>query len=215
MIIDLIQAHVALAALLFLVLAPFGTGVYLQGCKLALAVTLTFVPVGELTLTEAVRSLTHDVSVSFVVMVCFYCLKKLGLIDIAPADHRHLLWVVGAGAMLLYPASLGLSYLDPYRWGYEPAGLMLATGAIALYFLHRGNTFGATVLTFPALVYCLDLDTTENYWNYLIDPALVMLALLYGLRSLARFSVHRIRTLIATPTLATHTPTAESTETPR
>lgn len=194
MMFEIWQAHLALALFLFLLVAPFGTSRGWQALKLAIAAGLTFAPVDGMSLAILVRSFTHDLSVSLLVLLAGLSLAKFGTLRVRPSHRRDLLLVFAALALLLYPASLGLSYLDPYRWGYEPGGLLLAMATLTLGFLLRGNGLGAAMLLLATLTYALRGDGPGNYWNYLIDPLLALYAWLWCLKWACLAAIRRIQT---------------------
>lgn len=182
MMFELWQAHLALTLFLFLLVAPFGTSRGWQALKLAMAAALTFLPVDGMSLAILVRSFTHDLSISLVVLLAGFVLAKFGALRIHPAHQRDLLLAIAGMALVLYPASLGLSYLDPYRWGYEPGWLLLVMALLTLGFLLRGNGLGAAALLLATLAYALRGEASGNYWNYLIDPLLALYAWLWCLK---------------------------------
>lgn len=205
MMFGLWQAHLALALFLFLLTAPFGTAPRWQALRLALAVGLTFVPVDGLSLAMVVRSFTHDLSTSLLVLLAGFTLMRFGVVTIRARHQRDLLLAMSILALVLYPASLGLSYLDPFRWGYEPGWLLLAMALLTLGFLLTGNGLGAATLLIATLAYALRGDGSGNYWNYLIDPLLALYAWLFCLNWAVRAAIRRLRALRPSAGSARHT----------
>jgi len=191
------QAHLALTLFLFLLVARAGSPRHWQALKLALAAGLTFIPVDGLPLAIVVRSFTHDLSTSLLVLLAGFTLARFGIVQIRAAHRRDLLLAFSVLALVLYPASLGLSYLDPFRWGYEPTWLLLAMAALTLAFLLRGNGLGAAMLLVATLAYALRGDGSGNYWNYLIDPLLALYAWVFSLRWASLALLRRARTLLS------------------
>ncbi|MBB4866312.1 hypothetical protein HNP46_005217 [Pseudomonas nitritireducens] len=190
------QAHLALALLLFLLVAPLGTARHWQVLKLAGAAGLTFLPVDGLPLAILVRSFTHDLSSSLLVLLAGLTLARLGAVQVR-ADHlRDLLLAFAVLTLVLYPASLGLSYLDPYRWGYEPTWLLLAMAVLTFAFLLRGNGLGAAMLLIATLAYALRGEGPGNYWNYLIDPLLALYAWVFCLKWAGAALLRRVRSFL-------------------
>ncbi|WP_447754281.1 hypothetical protein [Pseudomonas nicosulfuronedens] len=177
------QAHLVLALFLFLLAAPIARVPRAQGGLLVLAAALTFVPVDGLPLAIAVRSLSHDLSISLLVLLAALALARLRLVRVEAGVKCQVLLVFAVLGLVLYPASLGLSYLDPYRWGYQPVWLLLAIAALTLGLLCLGNWLGVAMLVLATLAYALRGDGPGNYWNYLLDPLLVLYALLGCLSS--------------------------------
>ncbi|QRY77167.1 hypothetical protein JVX91_16270 [Pseudomonas sp. PDNC002] len=196
MMLALWQAHLGLALFLFLMAAPFGTTRRWQALKLAVATGLTFLPVDGMPLAVAVRSFTHEVSISLLVLLACFTLARFGVLRIRPAQQRDVLLVLALMALVLYPASLGLSYLDPYRWGYEPGWLLLAMAVLTFGFLLTGNGPGAAMLLLATLAYALRGDGIGNYWNYLIDPLLSLYAWAWCLKWAGLAAFRRARTAL-------------------
>ncbi|MGC4010585.1 MAG: hypothetical protein QM805_17340 [Pseudomonas sp.] len=191
------QAHLALALLLFLLIAPLGNARHWQALKLAMALAVTFIPIDGLPLAIIVRSFTHDLSTSLLVLLAGFTLARLGMVQVRAPQVRDLLLAFALLALVLYPASLGLSYLDPFRWGYEPTWLLLAMAVLTLAFLLRGNGLGAATLLLATLAYALRGDGSGNYWNYLIDPLLALFAWVFSLSWAARALLRRACMLFA------------------
>lgn len=196
------QAHLTLALLLFLLISPLGSARHWQALKLAMAVGVTFIPVDGLSLAIIVRSFTHDLSTSLLVLLAGFTLAHLGVVRIRAPQVRDLLLAFAVLALVLYPASLGLSYLDPFRWGYEPTWLLLAIALLTLAFLLRGNSLGAATMLVATLAYALRGDGSGNYWNYLIDPLLTLFAWVFSLRWAGLALLRRTRTLFASERIA-------------
>jgi hypothetical protein len=127
---------------------------------------------------------TGELSIPTVVLLCGYILRRqtgVVLLD-RQARVQLYLWLLLAG-VVLYPASLGLGMVDPYRIGYD-IWLSLLMAALALvYLLLRRYSLG--------MLFMLVLVTAEsgvfgsvNTWDYLLDPLIwiaspVLLLVLY------------------------------------
>jgi len=74
--------------------------------------------------------------------------------------------------VVLYPAALGVSYLDPYRLGFAPRLLLAGVGLLSLGLLWQQHYVGCLLLSLATLGFVLQLKASTNYWDYLIDPAL-------------------------------------------
>jgi hypothetical protein len=85
-------------------------------------------------------------------------------------------------SLVLYPATLGLTYLDPYRLGYAPRLLLAVAGTLTLALLWRRHYLATAMLCVATLGFTLELKESTNYWDYLIDPALGIFCLVVLLR---------------------------------
>ncbi|MNM89442.1 hypothetical protein D3C81_1016740 [compost metagenome] len=98
-------------------------------------------------------------------------------------------------ALVLYPATLGLTQFDPYRLGYHPRPLLLVTGALALILLLARNWLGVWMLGLATLAFALGGKLSGNYWDYLLDPFLALFCWLATLWEGGRLAWRRIRTV--------------------
>ena len=134
---------------------------------------LTFALLGALALPLAayLRALVDDLAVTTVIAMGWAIAVRMNVFAPLAAMHRWQL-LVGFGllALLLYPATLGLTYADPYRLGYSPRPLIVAIGLLALLMLHWRNRLGGLMLCAATLAFSLDLKPSDNYWDYLLDP---------------------------------------------
>lgn len=76
--------------------------------------------------------------------------------------------------LALYPATLGLSAIDPYRWGFEPSALLLICAAATLFFCLRGFYTAGVSLMLATLAFTADMKVSDNYWDYVLDPLLAV-----------------------------------------
>ena len=78
-------------------------------------------------------------------------------------------WAFGAVAsLLLFPATIGLSSVDIYSWGWCK-GFVIAVGFLTLGLLLKGNRFGV-ILLIDLLVLPHRPGEANNAWDVLIDP---------------------------------------------
>ncbi len=121
------------------------------------------------------RSLTDDLAISSLVLLGWLTLQRLGVLKPLAASPRLIMLLVFAAlALTLYPATLGLTYFDPYRWGFNPRPMIIMVAVIALALICLRNALGVAMLTFATLAFTFRLKPSENYWDYLIDPLLAL-----------------------------------------
>lgn len=165
------QAHLTFALLGALLLPLAGRPRRLQGGALAVSAAIGFAPVEGLPLAAYLRALVDDLSITTLIALGWATLVRLRLCaPLASPQRWQLLVAFALLALILYPATLGLTYTDPYRLGYNPRPLLVAIGLLALLMLHRRNRPGAVALTVATLAFALDLKPSDNYWDYLLDP---------------------------------------------
>ncbi|MCF5708285.1 hypothetical protein GIV19_13410 [Pseudomonas syringae] len=168
-------AHLAFAWTLFILLAPLTSSLWWRCGLLTATSLLSVVSVNDLTMAAYARSLTDDLAVSSLVVLAWLSLQRLGVITPMAASHRWvMLSVFAVMALVLYPATLGLTYFDPYRWGYNPRTMIIVVAVMALVLVCLRNVLGVVMLSVATLAFTFRIKPSENYWDYLIDPLLAL-----------------------------------------
>lgn len=188
-------AYVSFALLLFLLLPVGRLPVAWRGVVLAAALVLGAVPLPwGLSLAGYLRAFTDDLAITSLVALTAAALVRLGwLAPSLPQQRLERCLLFALMGLLLYPAAMGVGMLDPYRWGYHPDGLLMVMAALTLLALWRGNTLTVVMLTLATLGYALELKASSNYWDYLLDPFIVLFALWGVCQSLAVGLFRRFR----------------------
>ncbi|QHF04260.1 hypothetical protein N015_18335 [Pseudomonas asturiensis] len=191
-------AHLAFAWTLFILLAPLMSSLWLRCGLLAATSLLSVVSINDLTLAAYARSLTDDLAISSLVVLGWLTLRQLGVIKPMAAAHRLVvLSVFAVMALTLYPATLGLTYFDPYRWGYNPRTMIIIVAVITLGLVCLRSVLGVVMLSAATLAFTFRIKPSENYWDYLIDPLLALYCcaalVCLGVRYLYRRTVGRNR----------------------
>jgi hypothetical protein len=146
---------------------------------------VSFIPLNGLPLAAYVRSFTDDLAITTLVLLAWVVLRRLGVVQpISRAHQVQMLLLFAVLSLLLYPATLGLTYVDPYRWGFNPRPMIVLVGALALLMLWRRNALAVWMLAVGTLAFALRLKASENYWDYLVDPLLAGYCVVAGLMQL-------------------------------
>jgi len=85
-------------------------------------------------------------------------------------------------AMLLYPFALGLTQFDSYSLGYANPWMLATLLILTLFCWLRQYYFLATIITVAVIAGSLQLLESRNLWDYLIDPAFVLIMMLTWFR---------------------------------
>ncbi|KPW96904.1 hypothetical protein [Pseudomonas syringae pv. coryli] len=166
-------AHLAFAWTLFVLLAPLTASLWWRCGLLAAVSLLSVVSIDGLSMASYARSLTDDLAISSLVLLGWLTLQRLGVLKPMAASRRGVMLLVFAAlALILYPATLGLTYFDPYRWGYNPRPMIMIVAVIALGLVFMRNALAAVMLSAATLAFTFRIKPSENYWDYLIDPLL-------------------------------------------
>ncbi|MDI3275641.1 hypothetical protein ACYZT3_17515 [Pseudomonas sp. MDT1-16] len=187
--ISLWQAHASFAMIIFLVLPAFGLPRTSRIALLAALLAASFIPLGGLSLAAYLRSYIDDLAITSMVFMAWGCLRRLDLLPPARGKTSVLI-LFAAMALVLYPATLGMSDLDPYRFGYSPRPLLIFIAALTLGLFYLRNGLAVVMLASATLAFIAGIKPSQNYWDYLIDPllglyccvALLMLAMRWAYR---------------------------------
>ena len=180
--VSLWQAHLSFVLLGFVALCALRATKPWRPWLLPILVVVSFIPVNELPLAAYVRSFTDDLAISTLVLLGWVALSRLGVVQPLDRPHRvQMLALFGALCLVLYPATLGLTYFDPYRWGFNPRPMIVLVAGLALLMLALRNTLAVWMLAVGTLAFALRLKASENYWDYLVDPLLAVYCVIAGL----------------------------------
>lgn len=187
--LSLWQAHLSFVLLGFVALSGLRFTAPWRPWLLPVLVAASFIPINELPLAAYVRSFTDDLAISTLVLLVWVGLRRLGVVQVLRRPHQvQMLVVFGLLSVALYPATLGLTYFDPYRWGFNPRPMIVLVGALTVLMLMLRNTLAVWMLTVGTLAFALRLKASENYWDYLVDPLLAVYCVVAGLMRLKLWS---------------------------
>lgn len=148
--------------------------------KLIVAVLLVsglFVPVNGLSISQWLRSALGDLSVITLVIMLNILLRRLYYINIInELSMIFLLSGVALVGVVFYPLALGLSALDPYHFGYAPVWISVMLALVSVVSWLKGLRDLAVILLLPLLAFNLRLLESANLWDYLLDPVLMIYA---------------------------------------
>ncbi|TFH80315.1 hypothetical protein [Pseudomonas kribbensis] len=181
------QAHLSFILLGFVTLGSFQFTQRWRPWLLPALALVSFIPLGGLPLAAYVRSFTDDLAITTLVFLGWAALLRLGVVQPLRVFSRvQVLGLFVVLTVLLYPATMGLTYVDPYRWGFNPRPMIVAVALVTLALLWLRNTLGVAMLALATLAFALRLKPSENYWDYLIDPLLAGYCLIAGFALLAK-----------------------------
>ena len=82
-------------------------------------------------------------------------------------------------AAFFYPMALGVSAYDPYHLGFGGSALLLWLTVLCVYSAIAGYFVPVYLIVFAVFGYCFRLLESDNLWDYLIDPWLVLAFICY------------------------------------
>ncbi len=179
-ILPMISQAFLLAVLITLLVGKLGTNshkpkVFVVTLLLLLCMTI---PLYELTVGQWLRSVVGDMSVLTLVVLADILAKRLWSYTVLESSTRKaLLLVVAVVGVVFYPMALGVGPVDPYRLGFAPLIMTSLLGLASLIAWMTQARRLAIILLLPLLAYNLHLLESDNLWSYLLDPVLVIYAL--------------------------------------
>ncbi len=149
-----------------------------QGATALLMLLGLLVPVNGLSVAQWLRSVVGDLSVLTLLVFLNILMQRLFNFSLFGASSRKLLLVgVVVIGVMFYPLALGLAAYDPYQLGFLPvflSVLLISTSLLAWFRNHRDL---AVILLLPLVAYNLQMLESTNLWDYLLDPVLLIYAL--------------------------------------
>ena len=157
-----------------------------RGARIAVVLAAgaaALLPLGGLMLAGYLRAVLGDLSVVTQALLAVAVLQYVtGTLYIAPRERTALMLVVAAAGIFLYPAALGLTYFDPYALGYASPWFAASLLALALAAWYLRLEWLMALVLLAVLARMGNALESRNLWDYLIDPWLVLYALLWLIR---------------------------------
>lgn len=151
-----------------------------------------FIPWGDLILWRYVYGFINDLSpttwVLFFVWLGFPQAFHYWVKEELPLKRRLILWVA---MVAFYIFALGSGAFDPYAYGYQPWIILLGLSAWVAW-RSRDAQCLTVLLGLDLAIYALHGITSDNLWDYLFDPVLMIIL---GISLIRPLMAHRkIRT---------------------
>jgi hypothetical protein len=145
------------------------------------AFVLSMLPMAEMSWAQYSHGIFGDLSIVTIVLLGRYLLYP----DASKLQSKQLFVLIAMTGLLFYPGALGLGMPDPYRLGYFTTyngllGPMLFLAILAMLLLVayiRSHLLIMLCLVVAIIGFKLQLMTSTNLWDYLVDPLIVIYAL--------------------------------------
>jgi hypothetical protein len=128
-----------------------------------------------LALLAGIAPVMHGIVGTPSVTLLFLAIWQLAGKTPSPLSYRPALGLV-IFALLFYPAALGVGGFDPYAPGYQPWALLAGLIPVAAALWWRKQNLWLIILSLDLAAYASGIFA--NLWDVLIDPLLVLLALI-------------------------------------
>jgi hypothetical protein len=167
------QPVLSLTLALFLALPSNRLNRHLQVLLLLALTGFTLIQINGITIAIYIRSIVDDLAITTLLALLLATLIRLKLVPTPSKLHQtELLWCFALLSLILYPSALGSTYFDTYRLGYSPRLLLIGIAVLCLWLLWRNNITATLLLGAATLAFSFNLKESNNYWDYLLDPAL-------------------------------------------
>ncbi len=148
------------------------------------------IPLSGLPIPLYIRAGIGDLSIVTQLLLSIYLINSLAGIYSTPARkvaYQQLCIFMLITGLWFYPTTLGLTYFDPYRFGYITDSMhwlilgYFFFGAIILLLLQSSWTSG--ILCIATLSFCVNSLESTNYWDHMIDPILMIGSIIFLMSS--------------------------------
>jgi hypothetical protein len=137
-------------------------------------------PLGGLMLAGYLRAALGDLSIVTQGLLAIALFQYVNAKSyLAARERAAIAATVLAGAIFLYPAALGLTYFDPYALGYGSPWLAASLLALALGAWYLRLEWLTALILLAVVARLGNALESRNLWDYLLDPWLVLYALLW------------------------------------
>lgn len=145
---------------------------------LCLSIGFCLIPFWSLSIAYYVRGLIGDLSIpNLAVQSMTLAAFVSGTSLLEKQQMRRFCFVLLPIAIVFYPLSMGLGKYDPYALGYGSPILLAIVFFITLLAWFLSYWFIAISLSLSVFCYAIGWYESNNLWDYLIDPILVLYAL--------------------------------------
>ena len=142
----------------------------------AIAAIVMVLPIQHWLVIEFSRGLLGDLSFASLLMLGTYLFSIMRSNRVNNTNSFNGLVILLA--IILYPSSLGLGYFDMYTTGFASDGyysyLVSIVALLGVMAWYLGYAQIAIWLTLSVLAHGLNLFESNNLWNYLLDPLVVI-----------------------------------------
>ncbi len=146
---------------------------------------LMVIPFADFSAAVYVRGVVGDLSITTLVLLSLAIVQRvIGLLTRSALQIKAVYGLVVPVGLVFYPMVLGLGSYDPYVLGFGATGFLACVFALAIIAWLRAYTLISFCLALAVGAYAVDWYASNNLWDYLIDPLLVIYASFAGIRLL-------------------------------
>jgi hypothetical protein len=176
------------AIIVLLLLVPGRLAKRLHGFRILLPgivawLCMDLVPLGQLPINAYLKGVIGELSITSLALLGWLLFQRQYNLSGAPEvmqgnrrwiDIKPIVVLSIFASLVLYPAALGLSYIDSYAWGFDFKILFLLIAICGITLALKSFFLVAMILTLVLFGYIFQVQTSLNFWDYLVDPLLVI-----------------------------------------
>ena len=143
---------------------------------------ILWIPIGSARIPVAAyaRGISSDLSITLVALAAWHIGQRaLGWRAIPGRDQLAVMVAVALAALFLYPMALGWGNWDAYRPGWGSWGMLMCLGVLCTTCWVSGLKVLPALVALGLLAWAFGLMESGNLWDYLLDPWLSILALVF------------------------------------
>lgn len=139
---------------------------------------LCFLPVNGLAIAAYIRGVVSEPSITTLIIAGLSIASLIrGRVVCSQREYLPLLYFIPVFSLFFYPSSLGLTYFDPYSYGYQAHILLAALLTISLLLWWKKYYMLLAIILIDLWSFNFKLLSSDNLWDYLIDPMLLVYCL--------------------------------------
>ncbi|TNF98611.1 MAG: hypothetical protein EP297_07610 [Gammaproteobacteria bacterium] len=148
---------------------------------------LAVVEINGLITAAYLRAVTGDLSITSIILLAYFIAEAYtGKTYVSQGDRKIIRITVLVTAVLFYPFALGLEYWDSYAGGFGSWWLYTLLMVMSGLLWYKQAWLPLTILLTGILAYVTSLLESDNLWDYLIDPWLVLAMLSLNIINIIR-----------------------------
>ena len=148
-------------------------------------------PVFVLSLAGFLRGMVGDLSMPSVLLLVAALSARLrqlagggGTAWWSVRERLTLFLFISVLALLLYPFTLGIGMLDPYRSGFGGVGLLVMLALLSLWSMRRSSYLLPAACALAVAAWSMGWYESTNIWDYLIDVPLAIYAIVQTVKAM-------------------------------
>jgi hypothetical protein len=153
---------------------------------------LSILPIYGLVTMAYVRAGLGNLSITSMVLLSLMIASAYtGQLYVTTANRTYIYRSILIGAVIVYPTGLGLTLYDGYALGYNSLFLLLLLAVVTACFIWKQLYPIPFLILAATAAYLAGVSESNNLWDYLLDPWITLVAVIFEVKQLTRAFVIR------------------------